>query len=340
MSGLLQGATGKLAQNGDMNTLNVIRPARRAEIPALAELIKRQLPDMMASGAASDNIESGLGKLISDGALLLATAENRLAGMVLIDIDQQHVIACFLDPKVASPDTPKSLFAESEALLSSYGARWIECSSKPQVQRFMESLGYQVLSDPDNQALRMRKSLVDPADAESTALFETLSELGIPENYGTSRRLKRVPEARLLIPIGRDIFDRDQKLTPSAATAWNQLHNAAASQGVSLQLVSAYRSIGYQASLVRRKLDSGQSLQQILRVSAAPGFSEHHGGQAIDLTAPGSKPLDEVFAETKAYAWLKANAGIYGFKESFPANNRHGIAWEPWHWRYHHRANR
>lgn len=323
-----------------MNTLNVIRPARRAEIPTLAELIKRQLPDMMASGPATDNIASGLGNLIDDDALLLATAENRLAGMVMIDIDHQRIIACFLDPKVASPDTPKSLFASAETLLSQFGARWIECSSKPQVQRFMESLGYRAQADQTGHALLMQKSLVDPSDRQSESLFKTLGELGIPENYGTSRRLKRVPEARLLIPIGRDIFDRDQKLTPSAATAWSRLHNAAAGQGITLQLVSAYRSIDYQTSLIRRKLDSGQGLEQILRVSAAPGFSEHHGGQAIDLTAPGLKPLDESFAESKAYAWLKSNAGIYGFKESFPVNNRHGIAWEPWHWRYHNRAGR
>ncbi|MGY6589061.1 MAG: M15 family metallopeptidase [Wenzhouxiangella sp.] len=323
-----------------MNTLNVIRPARRAEIPTLAELIKRQLPDMMASGTEAGAIQSGLGKLIDDGALLLATAENRLAGMILVEIDQQRVIACFLDPKVASPDTPKSLFSAAEGLLSGFGARWIECASKPQVQRFMESLGYRARGDQPGQPLRMHKSLVDPDDRQTEALFKTLDELGIPENYGTRRRLKRVPEARLLIPIGRDIFDRDQKLTPSAATAWSQLHNAAANQGVTLQLVSAYRSVGYQASLIRRKLDGGQSLEQILKVSAAPGFSEHHGGQAIDLTAPGLKPLDESFAESKAYAWLKSNAGIYGFKESFPVNNRHGISWEPWHWRYHNRAGR
>lgn len=323
-----------------MTTLNVIRPARRAEIPTLAELIKRQLPDMMASGTANENIESGLGKLIEDSALLLATAENRLAGMILIDIDQQRIIACFLDPKVASPGTPKSLFSSAETLLSSFGARWIECSSKAQVRRFMESLGYRAHTSPSAQTPLMRKSLLDPSDLQSQALFKTLGELGIPENYGINRRLKRVPEARLLIPIGRDIFDRDQKLSPSAATAWSQLHNAAANQGINLQLVSAFRSIEYQASLIRRKLDGGQSLERILKVSAAPGFSEHHGGQALDLTAPGLKPLDESFAESKAYAWLKSNAGIYGFKESFPLNNRHGINWEPWHWRYHNRAGR
>ncbi len=323
-----------------MNTPNIIRPARRAEIPTLAELIQRQLPDMMASEAAVDSIGARLGDLIDDSALLLATIENRLAGMILLDIDQQRIIACFLDPKVASSETPKSLFATAESLLSQFGARWIECSSKPQVQRFMESLGYQHQESPNTTSLLMRKALVSPDDKQSESLFETLADLGIPENYGTTRRLKRIPEARLLVPIGRDIFDRDQKLTPAAATAWNQLQNAAAQQGITLQLVSAFRSIAYQASLIRRKLENGQDIDKVLRVSAAPGFSEHHGGQAVDLTAPGLKPLDESFAESKAYAWLKSNAGIYGFKETFPVNNRHGINWEPWHWRFHNRAAR
>jgi D-alanyl-D-alanine carboxypeptidase len=29
---------------------------------------------------------------------------------------------------------------------------------------------------------------------------------------------------------------------------------------------------------------------------------------------------------------LVENADRYGFRMSFPRNNRHGIAYEPWHW--------
>ena len=126
-------------------------------------------------------------------------------------------------------------------------------------------------------------------------------------------------------------------MTPAAATAWSRMQSAANSRGVELQLVSAFRGVSYQANLFRRKLSEGQSLDKILSVSAAPGYSEHHSGRAIDITTPGKKPLEEDFADSKAYQWLKANAGIYGFKESYPQGNRHRIKWEPWHWCYHHR---
>jgi D-alanyl-D-alanine carboxypeptidase len=107
---------------------------------------------------------------------------------------------------------------------------------------------------------------------------------------------------------------------------------AAARESVELQVVSAFRSADYQLGLLRRKLERGQSIRQILRVSAAPGYSEHHSGRALDLTSPGFKPLEEEFEHSAAYAWLSANAQRFGFRLSYPRENQHGIAFEPWHW--------
>ncbi len=46
------------------------------------------------------------------------------------------------------------------------------------------------------------------------------------------------------------------------------------------------------------------------------------------------RALEEEFETTPAYRWLCDNAGRSGFRQSFPRNNIHGIAYEPWHW-YH-----
>lgn len=73
-------------------------------------------------------------------------------------------------------------------------------------------------------------------------------------------------------------------------------------------------------------------MQQILEVSAAPGFSEHHTGRALDLTTPGGPVLEEPFEHTDAFAWLSESAGSFGFHLSYPRGNSHGIAYEPWHW--------
>lgn len=318
-----------------------VRPARTAEIPTLARLVENQLPDMMAGRKRPENIEHHLSRLIPDQCLMLATRGNRLAGLIAVDLDQVRVLACYLDPDTASPDTPRRLFSEAEQLAASYGARKLSCKIKKQVSGFMASMGYEEPPEAsESGGILVEKDLASRATPEFQEIMKVLDELGVPQTYGLRRRLRLVPEAKTLVSIGPDIFNRDQRLTPAAATALGRMRSAASNNGIDLQLISAYRGINYQVNLIRRKLNDGKSLDDILKASAAPGYSEHHGGRAVDLTTPGCKPLEESFAETRAYQWLKANAGIYGFRESYGMANRHGISWEPWHWCYHHRPGR
>lgn len=170
--------------------------------------------------------------------------------------------------------------------------------------------------------------------AEDDPLTALWHHLGIPHDYGARHRLRRVPEAANLIDIGLDCFGRPQRLCPPAATAWAALRAAADADGICLELVSAFRSVAYQAGLIERKLKAGQAVEEILKVSAAPGFSEHHSGRALDLSSPGYAPVTEAFAESDGYHWLQRHAQQYGFVCSFPPNNRHGLIWEPWHWCY------
>lgn len=135
-----------------------------------------------------------------------------------------------------------------------------------------------------------------------------------------------------MVSIGQDIFGREQQMLPQAASAWSGMKAAAAEEGVDLQVVSAYRSIDYQSGLIEKKLASGQSIHEILRVSAAPGYSEHHKGRALDITTPGFEPLEEDFENSAAFAWLRASAAEFGFRMSFPRNNPHDLCYEPWHW--------
>ena len=73
-------------------------------------------------------------------------------------------------------------------------------------------------------------------------------------------------------------------------------------------------------------------MEAILKVSAAPGYSEHHSGCAIDVTTPGYKALEEPFETSPAFKWLSDNAEKFDFSLSYPQNNPHGVAYEPWHW--------
>ena len=89
--------------------------------------------------------------------------------------------------------------------------------------------------------------------------------------------------------------------------------------------------------IVRRKRERGQSIDEILAVSAAPGYSEHHSGRALDVTAPGFAAVEEAFERSATFAWLVEHAQRFGFAMSYPRGNRHGIAYEPWHWCWHER---
>jgi D-alanyl-D-alanine carboxypeptidase len=156
--------------------------------------------------------------------------------------------------------------------------------------------------------------------------------LGIPADYASARGLTRQREATRLIRIGRNPDGRVLRLTPAAARAWRRMHAAAQGDGIELIAISAFRSVRRQTTLVRRKLAAGKSIDDILRYTAAPGFSEHHTGRAIDIGSPGHTELEEDFARTAAFRWLRKHAGKFGFRLSYPRHNRHGIGCEPWHW--------
>lgn len=159
-----------------------------------------------------------------------------------------------------------------------------------------------------------------------------LLELGVDRAALRRRGLRRHAEARRLTPVGLGTDGRDKLLTPAAARAWLALRAAAADQGVTLLLVSAFRSAEYQAALLRARLARGDSLEAALTVNAPPGYSEHHSGRAIDIGTPGCGGLDEAFENTAAYAWLQREAAHFGFTLSYPRDNAQGYLYEPWHW--------
>jgi len=158
--------------------------------------------------------------------------------------------------------------------------------------------------------------------------------LEIPENYEKKSGLHLQLEENDLVGIGDDIFGRPQKLAKQAETSWTLMKSSAEKDDIILQVVSVFRSIDKQAEIIQRKIDSGQLIADILRVSAAPGYSEHHTGRAIDLTTEECTPLTEAFEKTLAFKWLQENAHLFSFSLSYPKDNKYGIAYEPWHWAY------
>ena len=154
-----------------------------------------------------------------------------------------------------------------------------------------------------------------------------------PTDYAA--RLPAIAEATSLVSVGPDHLQREAFLTASAAQAWLAMSEAAAVDGIELILVSSFRSIVRQEEILLGKLAKGMTLEQVLEYSAYPGFSEHHSGNAIDIGTNGARHLEEEFEFTAAFAWLCEHAARFGFAMTYPRNNPHGIAYEPWHWCFH-----
>ena len=133
------------------------------------------------------------------------------------------------------------------------------------------------------------------------------------------------------------VGDGRVRLQPDAARQFLAMQDAARARGISLVALSGYRTYDEQRYLFFQiKQNRGQDARERAKVSAPPGYSEHHTGYAIDI-GDGNAPnthIQESFETTAAFAWLATNATRYGFELSFPRDNEQGISYEPWHWRY------
>ncbi len=170
-------------------------------------------------------------------------------------------------------------------------------------------------------------------------LQDRLEALGLDAaGYAVRTGLTLVPEPARLAFAGFDRWQRALWMGLDAARAWLNMRDAALTGGVVLEGISGYRSHDYQLGIFERKLARSQTVAQILEVNAAPGFSEHHSGLALDIGTPGEPPAEESFENTSALTWLQAHAGEHGFAMSYPRDNPHGIVYEPWHWRFEAQA--
>ena len=130
------------------------------------------------------------------------------------------------------------------------------------------------------------------------------------------------------------------RLQPEAATAYEELKAAAQADGMTIWLVSAYRSYDYQRGLFLREVAApyeDEAINERLKLVAIPGYSKHHTGYTIDL-AEGQLIFGD-FAESASYAWLSANnyenAKKYGWIPSYPPDaTNQGPDPEPWEFTY------
>ena len=173
---------------------------------------------------------------------------------------------------------------------------------------------------------------VNIANSYTELLQKLHASLGIPKEYLEQCNQSLCFQPNELVETEPDYYGRPQRLTKKTFNAWSKMKESAANDNVVFFLVSAFRDPQYQHDLIARKIEKGILLQEILRVNAAPGFSEHHTGRAVDIGTQDCEVLDEVFEKTAAFKWLQENAESFGFSMSYPRDNTAGFAYEPWHW--------
>jgi D-alanyl-D-alanine carboxypeptidase len=215
-----------------------------------------------------------------------------------------------------------------------YLAAELDAGLQPLVTRMAHEPGLEAALDALD-APSPRGHLPSPVTLPLTRIGERLHRLGLDADaYATRTAQALVAEPDWLAFAGHDRYRRPLWLHRDAARAWQAMQATARIDGVALDAISGYRSHDYQLGIFERKLARGLRIEDILAVNAAPGFSEHHAGLALDIGTPGEPPAEESFERTPAFAWLRAHAGAHGFTMSYPRDNPHRIVYEPWHWRF------
>lgn len=135
----------------------------------------------------------------------------------------------------------------------------------------------------------------------------------------------------------REAVSENIYMRPEAATALEDLFEAAAQDGITLYATSGYRSYSTQKAIFERKLERMDEKQANASV-AKPGYSEHQTGLAMDIEGETTKGtgLTEAFGESPEGIWTAEHCAEYGFIIRYPKGktNITGYIYEPWHLRY------
>ncbi len=131
-------------------------------------------------------------------------------------------------------------------------------------------------------------------------------------------------------------YGENYKLRKVAADALDKLCKDAKKANLTINNVSAYRSIDYQRDLYKSNVKQ-KGEEHANKFSSKPGHSEHHTGLCTDVSSPiMNHSLEQNYIEKPEGKWLAENAHKYGFIIRYPKGkaNLTGYEYEPWHIRY------
>ena len=102
-----------------------------------------------------------------------------------------------------------------------------------------------------------------------------------------------------------------------------------------LEITSGYQAIGFRLIVFLAYFyDEEWDFQATIKKIVLPGKSQHADFKkpALDFRVEGGNGI--CFADSDQFEWLRENAERYGFAIPYDYNNKEGISFSPWHWRY------
>lgn len=132
------------------------------------------------------------------------------------------------------------------------------------------------------------------------------------------------------------VKDYTVKIKPVAMDALNNmfLDFYTATGKDTIMVNSGFRTVEYQQELYEEELASTGKDDSTL--VAKGGYSEHHTGLVVDLTAYENGRYDQSLIGTGDYKWINDNCYKYGYVNRYPTGKEQLtlIDNEPWHFRY------
>lgn len=144
--------------------------------------------------------------------------------------------------------------------------------------------------------------------------------------------------------VPKDLKELDTKsstrkgvcMIQEAVLAFQSMVEKAKENGITIKATSGFRSYNTQKILFENALKKDEARAKIS--IAKPGHSEHQLGSAVDITGStvDFSSATSRFNNSPEDLWLRENAHLYGFIQSYPENKEDitGYRYESWHYRY------
>lgn len=182
--------------------------------------------------------------------------------------------------------------------------------------------------------------------------FLDVGNFEMPHNVPPPNSKKLYSELALTGRGDLKLVSEECKLQEEVQEAFDKMQKDALKEGISLRIVSEYRSFDRQASIWNRKyhkyiaqgFSPKEAITKIIEYSTLPGTSRHHWGTDIDVidgsvAIPKSVLTHANYEGNGVYAklkkWMDKNSEKYGFYLVYTDDpNRKGFKYEPWHYSY------